>query len=30
MEERRKEEWLYTPPSTVFDTYNLMSRGKIQ
>jgi len=26
----KPEERLYTPPATVFDTYNVMSREKIE
>jgi ferredoxin len=28
--EKKPEERLYTPPATVFDTYNVMSREKIE
>lgn len=27
---KKPEERLYTPPATVFDTYNVMSREKIE
>ena len=28
--EKKQVERLYTPPATVFDTYNVMSREKIE